>query len=493
MSNQSNAASRVEGAPFSMKAIMGPMMAIVVGMIMVILDSTVMNIAVPVLMHDFGTTVNTMQWSITAYTLALSAVIPLAGWLTDRFGAKQIFLITIFLFTAGSLLCSFAATPEQLIVYRIIQGIGGGMVQPIGMAIIFKLAPPNKQGAVMGMLGIPMMLGPALGPVLGGYLLEYATWHWIFLINLPIGIIAILVGLKFLPRVERKTVPALDFWGMLLAPIAFATLSYAVSEGGKDWGSKNTIVSLIVGIVALLLFIIVELRHRQPLLELRVFKSWDFTLGIVTSWLSTMALFGSFLFVPMYMQQVFHYAPLKTGFMILPQVAMTGLFMPFGGKLFDKFGARAVSVVGIALISAGMFYMSQIQADSGAGYVITATMIMGAGMGLSMMPVNTHILKVAPRHLVGRVTPLTSAAQQVVVSFAVAGLASYMSTRVVDHMAANKGDAAVSLVSAFGDTFFIAGCIGAAGALLALLLRKPKVAEDAEASDQAQAPVMMGH
>ncbi|RUS47444.1 DHA2 family efflux MFS transporter permease subunit [Cohnella sp. AR92] len=477
-----------------MKAIMGPLMAIVVGMIMVILDSTVMNIALPTLMDDFKSTVNTMQWSITAYTLALSAVIPLAGWLTDRFGAKRVFLITIFLFTAGSILCSFAATPEQLIIYRVIQGIGGGMVQPIGMAIIFKLAPPNKQGAVMGMLGIPMMLGPALGPVLGGYLLEYATWHWIFLINLPIGIIAILVGLKYLPKVERKTVPTLDFWGMLLAPIAFATLSYAVSEGGKDWGSTNTIVSLIVGIVALVLFIIVEFLHKQPLLELRVFKSADFTIGIVASWLMTMGLFGSFLFVPMYMQQVFHYEPLKTGFMILPQVAMTGLFMPIGGRLFDRFGARIVSTVGIALVAAGLFYMSQIQADSGAGYVITATMIMGAGMGLSMMPVNTHILKVAPRRLVGRVTPLTSAAQQVVVSFAVAGLASYMGTRIEDHMAATKGDAAVSLVSAFGDTFFVAGCIAVAGALLAILLRRPKaVKDDDAASDQANAPVMIGH
>lgn len=492
MSNLSHAVAGTDSAPFSMRAIIGPLMAIVVGMIMVILDSTVMNIALPVLMEDFGSTVNTMQWSITAYTLALSAVIPLAGWLTDRFGAKQIFMITILLFTAGSVLCSFATTPEQLIVYRIIQGIGGGMVQPIGMAIIFKLAPPNKQGAVMGMLGIPMMLGPALGPVLGGYLLEYATWHWIFLINLPIGIIAIMAGLRYLPRVERRTVPRLDIGGILLAPIAFATLSYAFSEAGEDWGATTTLVSLGIGIVALVWFIIVELRHEQPLLELRVFKSFDFSVGIVASWLSTMALFGSFLFVPMYMQQVFGYEPLKTGFMILPQVAMTGVFMPIGGKIFDKYGARGVSVVGISLVAVGMFYMSQIQADSDAGFLIGATMFMGAGMGLSMMPINTHILKVAPRRLVGRVTPLTSAAQQVVVSFAVAGLASYMSSRLIDHMATSEGDQVGPMVAAFGDTFFVAGCIAVVGALLAILLRKPKVAYDTS-DDGIEAPVMMGH
>src|SRR4051795_5917079 len=161
---------------FSIKSIIGPLLAVIVGMIMVILDSTAMNVALPGIVEDFKSDVSTMQWSITGYTLALSAVIPLAGWLTDRFGAKQIFLITIVLFTIGSMLCSLAQTPEQLIIYRIIQGLGGGMVSPIGMAIIFRLAPPGKQGSIMGVLGIPMMLGPAIGPTLSGFLIEYASW-----------------------------------------------------------------------------------------------------------------------------------------------------------------------------------------------------------------------------------------------------------------------------------------------------------------------------
>ena len=494
MSNRTTAVSpALEEQPFSIKTIIGPVMAVVVGMIMVILDSTVVNVAMPNLIDYFDSSVTTMQWTITAYTLALSAVIPLAGWLTDRYGAKQIFLITIVLFTLGSVLCSLAQTAEQLVLFRIIQGLGGGMVSPIGMAIIFRLAPPGKQGAIMGVLGIPMMLGPAIGPTLSGFLVEYATWHWIFLINLPIGIIALFVGMKKLPSFERKEVPKLDKAGMVLAPITFATLAYAVSEGGEDWGSTETLIALIVGGVALILFIIAELRHQQPLLELRVFKSSDFTRGILVSWLSTMALFGSFLFVPMYLQLVKGFTPMQAGLMSIPQVIMSGLFMPLGGKLFDKFGARVLAIVGIGFIAGGLFLLSQVAAATAGWYVIASLMLMGAGMGLSMMPVNTHILKAAPRKLVSRVTSLTTAAQQVVVSFAIAGLSGYFASRTTHYMMSANGDGAGAMSSAFGDTFFFAAFLAVAGALLAIVLRRPKAEEAGEQPEAQASMATMGH
>ncbi len=493
MTTNSAVSSAADQQPFSIKTILGPIMAVVVGMIMVILDSTVINVAMPNLIDYFDTTVSTMQWSITAYTLALSAVIPLAGWLTDRYGAKRIFLITIVLFTLGSVLCALAQTSEQLILYRVIQGLGGGMVSPIGMAMIFKLAPPDKQGSIMGVLGVPMMLAPAIGPTLSGFLVEYASWHWIFLINLPIGIIALLIGIKKLPKFEQKSVPALDMFGMVLAPITFASLAYAVSEGGKDWGSTQTVTGLIVGGVALLLFIIAELRHKQPLLELRVFGSSDFTRGMLTFWLSMMALFGSFLFVPMYLQTVKGFSPMESGLMSIPQVLMSGLFMPIGGKLFDKIGARPLAVIGLCLVGGGLFMLSQITVDTGTFYVIGAYMLMGSGMGLSMMPINTHILKSAPRRLVSRVTSLTTASQQVVVSFAVAGLSGYYSSRIAHEMAAAKGDQAGAMTSSFADTFLFAACLAVAGAVLALILRKPKAEQEAERPDNQASAMTTGH
>src|SRR5262249_9649426 len=162
----------------------------------------------------------------------------------------------------------------------VLQGLGGGMVAPIGMAMVFRLAPPDKRGSVMGVLGIPMLLAPALGPILSGYFIEYSTWHWIFLINVPIGIIGVLVGIKYLPNFDHNKAPSLDIWGMILAPIAFASLAYGVSEGGRNsWTADQTVIALIVGGVSLLLLILVELNHKQPLLELRVFRSTDFTRG----------------------------------------------------------------------------------------------------------------------------------------------------------------------------------------------------------------------
>jgi len=480
---------------FSIKTIIGPILAVIIGMIMVILDSTAMNVALPGIVKDFNSDLSTMQWSLTGYTLALSAVIPLAGWMSDRFGAKRIFLTTIILFTLGSVLCSYAQTPEQLILYRVIQGLGGGMVAPIGMAIIFRLAPPDKMGSIMGTLGVPMLLAPALGPVLAGYLVEYVTWHWIFLINLPIGIIALLVGMKFLPKVERKTVPSLDYLGIILAPIAFAMLAYGVSEGGKSWTSTEALTGLIVGGVALIIFIFVELRQKEPLLELRVFKSSNFSKGIVIAWISQIALFGVMIIVPLFLQTVRGYGALDTGLMLLPQAIASGVMMPIGGRLYDKFGARPLVITGLSIITAGLFMLSRISVDTSTGYIITCLVMMGAGMGLSMMAINTHVLQSAPRHLVSRVTPLTTAAQQVMVSFAVAGMTGLLTSRITHHMTeiANPVEASVA---AYGNTFLFAAGIAVVGALLGIFLNRPKQQPEHgsdDESDKKNAAMMSGH
>ncbi|MFD2610886.1 DHA2 family efflux MFS transporter permease subunit [Paenibacillus gansuensis] len=483
-----------ETKEFSIRTIIGPMMAIIVGMIMVILDSTVVNVALPGLVKDLNSDISTLQWAITGYTLALSAVIPLAGWMTDRFGAKRVFLITIALFTLGSVLCAMAQTPEQLIIYRVIQGLGGGMVAPIGMAMVFRLAPPEKMGSIMGMLGIPMLLAPALGPVLSGYFVEYSSWHWIFLINLPIGIIALIVGWKYLPKAERRAVPSLDILGIILAPIAFATLAYAVNEGGESWTSDRTLISLSIGVIALIAFIFVELRQKQPLLELRVFGSSDFTRGIIIAWITQIALFGAFVLIPLYLQGIKGYGPLKTGLILLPQALASGVFMPIGGRLFDKIGVRPLALTGLTIVTGALFMFSQVTVDTGLGYIMTALILMGAGMGFSMMPLNTHILQAAPRSLVGRVTPLTTAAQQVMVSFAVAGLTGFLTSRITTHMKGTGGDLPAASITAYGDTFVLAACIAGTGAVLSILLRRPKPKEEEKpADDAANSAMMMGH
>lgn len=485
-----------ETAPFSVLKLLPPLLAVIIGMFMVILDSTVVNVAIPTLVYDFGSTLHTLQWAVTGYTLALSAVIPLAGWMTDKFGSKRVFIATIVMFTIGSLLCAFASTPEQLIFFRVLQGLGGGMVAPIGMAMVFRLAPPDKRGAVMGMLGIPILMAPALGPVLSGYFVEYVSWHWIFLINLPIGIAAVIVALRFLPAFESGKPPALDMLGMILGPIAFAMLAFGVSEGGVDWGSARTLTGLIVGVVALLLFIVVELRHRQPLLELRVFRSFPFTQGIILSWILYAALFGSILLFPLMLQQVKGYTPLQTGLILLPQALGSMLFMPIGGRLFDKIGARPIVITGTIFISSALLLMSQITLDRPLYVIMLNLFLLGAGMGLSMMTMNTYILNTAPRHLVGRVTPLTNSAQQVIVSFAVAGLTGYLSSHSAKLMNAYEGPNPLeAAVSSFGDTFLLSAGLAVVGFALSLFIRKAKPAPLTGDSgrEQTEPGIIVGH
>ncbi|MFD0587107.1 MDR family MFS transporter [Paenibacillus sp. GCM10027627] len=482
----------------SIKSIMLPLLAIIVGMFMVILDGTAMNVALNQFMEDFGSSFNLVQWTVTGYALAQAAVIPLAGWLSDRFGAKRVFLISIVMFTIGSVLCALAGTVEQLIVYRIIQGLGGGMVAPIAMAFTYRLSPPGKQGAVMGMIGIPMLLAPALGPVVAGWLVDYATWHWIFLINLPIGIIAVIIGIRTLPNLGRQTVPTLDLLGMIFAPIAFAALAYGISSAGGEhgagsgWTAPETLIGLIVGGIALIVFIIVELNRKQPLLELRVFKSSDFTRGIILQWIVQIALFGTLFLIPVFLIQAKGYSAFETGLILLPQALSAGIFMPIGGKLFDKFGARPVVIFGLLLVSTGAYLLSNISASTSIPEIMIPLVLLGSGMGFSMMPLNTHIIQSAPRELVGRVTSLTSAAQQVMSSFAIAGLSTLLASRVKHYSATNPGPDIPYL--SFGDAFHALMLIGIFGIVVALLLRKPKQQEQGDgAGEKAEMSMMMGH
>lgn len=462
--------------PFSIRSILAPLVAIIVGLFMVILDGTAVNVALPGLVQQFESSLSVVQWTVTGYALAQAAVIPLAGWLSDRFGAKRIFLISVGMFTIGSLLCALATDVSQLIAYRILQGLGGGMVMPIAMAFTYRLSPPSKVGAVMGMMGIPILLAPALGPVLAGWLVDYATWKWIFLINIPIGIIGILVGVKTLPSIERQSVASLDLLGMLLAPIAFAALSYGVSEGGTSWTSAKTIAGIAIGAVALILFTIVELRRSNPLLELRVFRSRDFTRGIIVQWIAQIALFGTLFMIPLFLQQAKGYTAFDTGLIMLPQAISAAVFMPIGGKLYDRLGARPLVVIGMLIVTSAAYIMSGVEAEDGVIMMMIPLALLGAGMGISMMPLNTHLIQSAPPSLVSRVTSLTNAAQQVMTSFAVAGLATIVTSRMKTYSADTTHSLIESWAFSFGDTFLVLTCVAILGALIALLLRKPKQA-----------------
>ncbi|MBO9606232.1 MAG: DHA2 family efflux MFS transporter permease subunit [Paenibacillaceae bacterium] len=467
---------------FRMASILVPLIAIISGVFMVILDTTAMNVALSKLVVDFNATLPTLQWAVTGYMLATAAVIPLAGWLSDRFGAKNVFLTSVILFTIGSVLCATPNSAHWLIIFRVIQGLGGGFVMPVAMAYVYRLSPPNKIGQVMGMLGIPILFAPAIGPIVSGWLVEYHSWRWIFLINIPVGIFSVIVGMSKLPKVGKQKVAGFDLPGMIFGPLAFAALAYGVSEGASSWTSGKTLTGLIVGGVSMIIFIIVELRARIPLLELRVFRSVDFSFGIVVQWIVQFALFGAIFLLPQFLQQARGFGAFDTGLTLFPQALASACMMPIGGYLFDRIGVRWLVVIGLSLVSGAIFQYSHVDLTTGRTDLLLPLIMAGGGMGLMMMPLNSHLINKAPRELVSRVTSLTSAMQQVINSLAIATLVTilttHMTTLVTDAQAAGGQKADMKQImlemapKAFDYTFRVMLGVALFGIVLGLLLRR---------------------
>jgi EmrB/QacA subfamily drug resistance transporter len=460
--------------PTSIPAIIAALSAVILGAFMAILDATIVNVALPTFGRVFESSLQSLQWIITGYMLASAAVIPLSGWLSDRYGAKRVYLVALVLFTAGSALCAVATTAPMLTVFRVLHGLGGGMLMPVGMAILYRLAPPDQRGAVMGIFGIPMLLGPALGPVISGWLLEYASWPWIFLINVPVGAVALVVGLRSLPSLTAENTDSrLDTLGMILGPLAFASLTYGISESTEaGWTGRSTVTGITVGVLALAGFIARELTTTQPLLELRVFKNRDFSLAIMTQWLMIAGMFGTFFLIPVFLQQVRGYSPFQTGLITLPNALVAAMTMPLAGRLFDKVGARPLVFAGLLIVMTAFWMLSGLSAATSVWDLMVPLAVMGGGMGLAMMPLGTHVLNTAPRNLVSRVTSLTGSCQNVVASLAIASFTTLLQNRFV----ANAGGEALTLEAearSFGDVYGYALLVMVLAAASTLLLRRP--------------------
>ncbi|ASS68417.1 MULTISPECIES: DHA2 family efflux MFS transporter permease subunit [unclassified Paenibacillus] len=473
------------GTPLPVRSLLAPLIAIIVGLFMVILDTTAVNVAIPVLADDLHSPLSLIQWTITGYSLAQAVVIPMAGWFSDRFGAKPIFIVSIILFVAGSILCAFAGTAEQLIVFRIVQGLGGGMVVPIAFAMTYRISPPESVGKIMGMMGVPVLLAPALGPVVSGYLVDYVNWKWIFLINIPVGIVGVIMSVLYLPKLPKKASAPLDYAGIALAPFAFGGLSYGLSEAGEGWSSPRTIAGLTVGAVAMVLFAIVELRRKsEPLLELKVFRSVQFSRGIVVQWVMQFSMFGLIFAIPYFMQRLMGMSAFEAGLWTLPQALASAAMMPFSGRLFDRIGARPLVIGGLALLMVGAYLLSTIDPSDSPWLFLVPRALIGFGTGLSFIALNTHLIQTAPKELVGKVTSLTSAAQQVLGSFAIAGLTTLLVSRTNHYSRQGEAPIPDAMSHAFHNAYLLIAILAAAGLLLALTLKRP-------AKEQAAEPAVM--
>lgn len=397
---------------------------VVLGAIMSILDITVVSVALNTFQQEFDATAAEVAWTMTGYTLALASVIPLTGWAADRFGTKRLYLLAVALFTAGSVLCAAATSLEMLVLFRVLQGLGGGMLMPLGMTILTRAAGPERVGRVMAVLGIPMLLGPIFGPILGGALIESASWHWIFLINLPIGIAALAYAWVVLPKDEVEPSETFDWLGMLLLSPGLAAFLYGVSsipEEGTAMAAR-VMVPMVLGAILIVAFVPWALNRRNihPLVELRLFANKNMTVAVIAMTLFAIAFFGASLLFPLYFIQVRGEGTLFTGWLLAPQGVGAMLTMPVAGILADKIGPGKIVLVGITVITVGMAMFTQIGADTSYAYILGALFIMGLGMGGTMMPIMTAALATLTAHNVARGSTLLNITQQVAASIGTA-------------------------------------------------------------------------
>ena len=397
---------------------------VVLGAIMSILDITVVGVALRTFQTQFDATTAQVAWTMTGYTLALATVIPLTGWAADRFGTKRLYMLALLLFTAGSVLCSTADSLQVLVTFRVLQGLGGGMLMPLGMTIMTRAAGPERVGRVMAVLGIPMLLGPIFGPILGGWLIDIASWHWIFLINLPIGIAALIYAYLVLDKDNVTPSESFDFVGMLLLSPGLALLLYGISsipgakqDHGTIW-TTEVITTTLVGLALVAAFVPWALRRRNihPLVELRLFTNRHMTVAVITMALFAMAFFGASLLFTLYFQEVRGYSPIKSGWAIAPQGLGAMVTMPIAGMLADKIGPGKVVLTGLLLDTVGMAMLAFTSSDTSYWFFLVSFVVMGFGMGSTMMPVFSAALATLRDHNIARGSTLMNITQQVAAS-----------------------------------------------------------------------------
>ena len=502
---------------------------VVLGAIMSILDITVVSVALPTWEREFGATTTDVAWTHTAYTLALAVVIPLTGWAADRFGPKRLYIVALALFTLGSVLCAFATSLPMLITFRVLQGFGGGMLMPLGMTILTKAAGPDRIGRVMAAMGVPMLLGPIFGPILGGWLIDNLSWHWIFLINLPIGIGAMVYAWFALDADDVHPSETFDFVGVLLLSPGLALFLYGISsipEAKQVHGTifTNTVVGCALAGVALIAAFCVwalNKRNAHPLLDLTLFRNRNLTVAVIAMILFGIAFSGSSLLLPKFFQDVQSFSPTGSGGMLAPQGIGAMVMMPIAGALVDRIGPGKIVLTGVALVTAGLGMFALVGYDTGKLFVFASLFVMGLGMGATMMPIMTAALATLREAAIARGSTMMNIISQVgnacgAAIFSVLFMDNLLSSKeaqgamAVNGFEAENGVAAdpsvlagiaqqvgldpatftvdgafTALASTFTDTFVIATVLIALVLVPALFLPRHKVA--------APEGVMVGH
>ncbi|MDE3097039.1 MAG: DHA2 family efflux MFS transporter permease subunit [Chloroflexota bacterium] len=475
----------------------------VFGLFMDLLDMTITNVALPTLARDFSATTTTIEWVVTGYLLSLAVFIPVSGWAGDRFGTKRVFMFALSVFVTGSLLCGLSWNIESLIGFRVLQGVGGGMLTPVGTAMLFRAFPPAERAAASAVLAIPAVVAPATGPVLGGYLVEFQSWRWIFFVNVPIGLTGLAVSWLFLREEVQAHTGHLDVPGFVLSATGLASLVYALAEAGTRTFSDARVIGFgLAGMVILAAFTAVELRVREPMIDVRLFRDKLFSAANAVQLVAQGGLMGALFLLPLFLQFEQGLSPLQSGLTTFPQAIGVVLMVQPAGKIYRRIGPRRMMMLGMlgATLTTLAFFWVGLGTSQ---WTIRAIMLArGASFAFSLIPLQTATFATIRGEDTGRASAIFNSGRQVAASFGVALLGTVLTNRLTAH-GAQLGNplTAAGATAAFQEAFLAASALAAVGIVASLLIddkaaagtmAPARVRAAAETADEAEAAVVVG-
>lgn len=431
----------------------GPIVvALIIGAFVSILNETLLNIAYPELMEQFGVTASTIQWLSTGYMLVIGILVPITALLQQWFTTRQMFLTAMSCFMTGTAMCAAAPWFGMLLSGRIVQALGTGLMLPVLMTTILVIFPPEKRGGAMGLIGLVVMFAPVIGTALSGLIVEWLSWRWLFYLVMPLALFSIVFAASCLKNVSVLTKPKVDIVSILLSSIGFGGIVYGFSQAGKNsWSEPEVYGMIIVGGMSLILFIWRQLTVKAPMLELRVFKYPMFSRVMALIFLLMMLIFAAMIMLPLYLQTVLLMTAFGSGLALMPGGLLNGIMTLVSGKLFDKFGPRVLILPGLVLVALSTGLFIRVGSDTGAGYVVALYIVLLAGFSMVMMPAQTTGLNQLPRHLYPHGTAIINTFQQVAGATGTALFISMLSAEET----ASSAEAAKSLVAGLHDAFFI--------------------------------------
>ncbi|EFM11179.1 drug resistance transporter, EmrB/QacA subfamily [Paenibacillus curdlanolyticus YK9] len=459
------------------------LVAIFIGSFLCVLASTTINIALPILQDHFHTSLSTIQWTLTGFMLAMGTTAPLVGYLGEKFSYKRLYLFSLIGFTLASCLCAMAWDEYSLIAFRVLQGAFSGLIIPATMSIIYQVFPKEKQAMAIALWGLASMLAPAFGPTLSGWMLENFAWEWLFIMNIPIGLIAILFVVAYIPYYRLSVPKRFDSIGFVTVIVSSASLLVALGQGHNwGWGSTKVIGLLIVGVIALIAFVWRELTTETPLLNLRVFRNGRYTINLIITNILTISLYSGTFLTPVFLQRIQNVSAMDTGLILLPASLVMAFTMPIVGKLYSKVGPGILMAVGIVLLCVGTLTQSWLSIDVSHTYILLWMIVRNLGIAFIMMPASNAGMETVPPQLSGHASSIMNWTRNVFGSFAIAIfttlLASFTTSHAADLAAAGDTDklhiGMMAFTMSVNNVYFIATIIAAVALPLSFMVRRIK-------------------